>query len=166
MPRTTLTPEETEQRKRAIVQARRAREPFDSIGATHGITPQRANQIYWAALKEIPNQDVVQHRAEEAELIDRATSALLAIAEDPDVHARSRIEAWSAVRGWCEHKARLLGLNAPVRREITVLSESVVDQALAEVAAQHEAKVRELEALEARAIAGAKEALAEMETTS
>lgn len=162
MPRTTLTPEETELRKRAIVAARRAREPFDAIGATHGITAQRANQIYWAALKEIPNQDVVQHRAEESELIDRATSALLAIAEDPDVSARSRIEAWSAVRGWCEHKARLLGLNAPVRREVTVLSESVVDQALAEVAAEHARKAAELEALDKRAEAALVELGAEV----
>lgn len=166
MTRTKLSPEETEHRKRAIVAARRAKEPFDSIGETHGITAARAHQIYWQALKEIPDSDIVQHRQEQNELADKAVRALLAIAEDPDVSARTRVEAWSAIKGWCEHQAKLLALYAPVRKEITVLTEDAVDQALRALEKQHADKAAELEALEARAIAGAKEALAEMESVS
>lgn len=151
MPRNHLTPEQTEQRKRAIVAARRAREPFDAIGATHGITPQRANQIYWAALREIPNQQVAEHREEQRDLADKAINALLAIAEDPDVSARTRVEAWSSVRGWCEHQAKLLALYAPVRKEITVLTEDAVDAALRKVEEEHAEKARQLAALDQRA---------------
>jgi hypothetical protein len=155
MPMHTLTKEEQQHRKAAIVQARRAREPWDAIGATWDITPQRAHQIYRAALDEFPAVQVAEHREEEASLADQAISRLMAIADDPDVSARTRVEAWSSIRGWCQHKAALLGLNSPTRREVTVLSESTVDLALAKAAADHAAKVAELEALEDRAISEA-----------
>lgn len=161
--RTKLTPEQTALRKRAIVAARRAFEPFDSIGATHGISAAWAHQIYWEAMRETPNSQVEQHRQEQTELADKAVNALLAIAEDPDVSARTRVEAWSSVKGWCEHKAKLLALYAPLRREVTVLSESVVDKALAQASADHAAKVAELEALENRAISEADRLLAQVD---
>lgn len=154
-----LTPEELAQRKKAIVAARRDHESFDSIGATHGISAARAHQVFWAALSEIPGQEVGQYRQEQVDLVDRAVHRLMMIAEDDDVSPRSRIEAWSAIRGWAEHLARLMGLNSPTRREISVLSESVVDAALAKAAEDHAAKVRELETLEQRAIAAAAEIL-------
>jgi hypothetical protein len=160
---TKLTPEQEALRKASIVAARRGRETFDSIGATHRITAQRAHQIYWAAMAEIPNQDVSQHREEQRDLADKAISALLAIAEDPDVSARTRVEAWSSIKGWCEHQAKLLALYAPIRKEVTVLSESVVDQALAKAAADHAAKVAELEVLENRAISEADRLLADVD---
>ena len=165
MPMHTLTKEEQQLRKAAIVASRRSREPWDAIALTWDISPQRAHQIYRAALDEFPAVQVAEHREEEAGLIDRAIANLLAIAEDtdPNASARTRVEAWSAIRGWCEHKARLLGLNAPARKEVTVLTESLVDQALAKAAEDHAAKVRELEALEQRAIDGAAQALAEVD---
>lgn len=157
---TKLTPEQTEQRKRAIVAAKRAHEPFDAIAATHGISISRAHQIYWAALKEIPAGEVAQHRQEQQELSDRAINRLLAIAEsdDADVSWRTRVEAWSSIRGWAEHKAKLLATYAPQRKEVTVLTEDTVDAALREVAEQHAARARELEELDRRATA----ALAEL----
>lgn len=146
-----LDPEQTLKRKAAIVAARRAREPFDAIAATWGISAPRAHAIYWEAMREIPNQQVAEHREEQRDLADKAVNALLAIAEDPDVSARTRVEAWSAIRGWCEHQAKLLALYAPMRKEITVLTEDAVDAALREVAEQHAARTRELEALDQRA---------------
>lgn len=165
MPMHTLTKEQQQDRKARIIASRRAREPWDAIAATWDITPQRAHQIYRAALDEFPAVQVAEHREEEAGLIDRAIANLLAIAEDdsPTASARTRVEAWSAIRGWCEHKARLLGLNAPVRKEISVLSESVVDKALAQASADHAAKVAELEALENRAISEADRLLTQVD---
>lgn len=157
------TPEENAERKRRIVAMRRTRIPFDAIGADLGITASRVHQLYWEAMAEIPNQDVTQHREEQRDLADKAISALLAIAEGPDVSARTRVEAWSSIKGWCEHQAKLLALYAPIRKEVTVLSESVVDQALAKAAADHAAKVAELEALENRAISEADRLLADVD---
>jgi len=144
----TLTKEEQQLRKAAIIAARRAREPWDAIGAVHDITPQRAHQIYKAALAEFPAVQVAEHREEEASLADQAIARLMAIADDPDVSARTRVEAWSSIRGWCQHKAALLGLNSPIRREVTVLSESVVDKALIELEREHAEKARQLAELD------------------
>lgn len=166
MPTHTLTKDEQQERKRRIIELRGERQTWDQIATAFDITPQRAHQLYQAALKERPNPLVDEHRAEEAALIDRAVNRLLQIAEVDDVSPRTRVEAWNAIKGWCEHKARLLGLNAPARKEITVLTEDAVDQALRALEEQHKAKAAELEALEQRAIAGAKEALAEMESVS
>lgn len=163
MPMHTLTKEQQQHRKAAIVAARRAREPWDAIGAVHDITPQRAHQIYKAALDEFPAVQVAEHREEEVGLADQAISRLMGIAEDPDVSARTRIEAWVATRGWCEHKAKLLALYAPQRREITVLTEDAVDAALRKVAEDHDAKVRELAELEQRAIDSAAALMAEVD---
>jgi hypothetical protein len=148
---TRLTPEETATRKRAIVASRRSREPFDAIGATWGISAVRAHQIYWEAMREIPNQQVAEHREEQRDLADKAIAALLAIAEDPDVSARTRVEAWSSIKGWCEHQAKLLALYAPVRKEVTVLTEDAVDAALRKLEEEHAEKARALAALDERA---------------
>lgn len=164
MTRNKLTPEQVAQRKKAIVEARRAREPFDAIGAVHGITPQRAHQIYWEALAETPNTQVVQDRQEQRELADRAINRLLAIAEDPDVSHRTAVEAWSSIRGWAEHLAKLLATYAPIRKEVTVLTEDAVDAALRKLEEEHAEKARELAALEKRADQALLE-LAGMETS-
>lgn len=157
-----LTPEETALRKARIVAMRRERQPWDAIGAVFDISAQRAHALYKQALADHPNVQVDEHREEQRDLADKAINALLAIASDPDVSARTRVEAWSSIRGWCEHQAKLLALYAPVRREITVLSESVVDQALAEVAAEHARKAAELDALDRRAEAALVELGAEV----
>ena len=153
-PSRRLSPEETEQRKARIVALRRDRVPFDVIAAELGISAPRVHRIFWDAVREFPHQQVAELREEQRDLADRAVMRLMAIAEDETVTPRTRVEAWTAIRGWAEHVARLLGLNAPTRREITVLSESTVDAALRQVEEEHAAKVRELEAMEHRAIEG------------
>jgi hypothetical protein len=165
MPAHTLTPDETEHRKGRIVELRRTRMPWDAIGAVFDISAQRAYQIYKQACSDYPNLQVNEHREEQRELADRAVNALLAIAEseDPGVSWRTRVEAWNSIRGWCEHQSKLLALYAPVRKEVTVLTEDAVDAALRKLAEDHDAKVRELDALEQRAIAGAESLLAQVD---
>lgn len=164
MPAHTLTREESAARKAQIVAMRRERIPFDAIAQRFDISAPRAHELYWQAVREVPVAQVSEHRAEETDLIDRAVNRLLLIAEsDEDVSPRTRVEAWNSIRGWCEHKARLLGLNAPARKEVTVLTDTLVDQALAKAAADHAAKVAELEALENRAISEADRLLADVD---
>lgn len=163
MPAHTLTREESAQRKAQIVAMRRKRMPFDAIAAHFDISAPRAHELYWQAVREVPNQQVAEHRAEESDLIDRAVNNLLSIAEsDEDVSPRTRVEAWSAIRGWCEHKARLLGLNAPTRKEVTVLTEDAVDAALRKLEEEHAEKARQLAALDQRAEAALVELGAEV----
>lgn len=97
-----------------VLQLRRQRLTFADIGAQLGFTAQRAHQIYTAALKAIPAQEVEQHRAEELTLIDDAIANLWPIAHNHK-QPRTAVEAWNTIRGWAERKARLLGLDVPTR---------------------------------------------------
>ena len=116
------------ERRAQVAQMRRARLPFAEIGRRIGVSEQRAWQIYQEAIAAIPAAAVNQHRAEELVLVDDATRALLGIAADKSVTPRTRVEAWNSIRSWAEHKARILGLNAATKVEV---SEDVRIQILA-----------------------------------
>lgn len=118
MPGRRRTLEQAE-RVKLIVELRRKRVPIQEIADMLGVTPGRISQLYSQALRDIPAPAVAEHRAEEIALSDDATRALLVLAADRDVSPRTRIEAWTSARGWAEHKARLLGLNAPVKLEVS-----------------------------------------------
>jgi hypothetical protein len=55
------------------------------------------------------------------ELIDRAVNSLMGIATNNTTSTRTRVEAWSAIRGWAERKARLLGLDSPTKHAVLTL---------------------------------------------
>ena len=48
-------------------------------------------------------------------------NSLMGIATDSNTSVRTRVEAWSAIRGWAERKARLLGLDAPKTQAVLTL---------------------------------------------
>jgi hypothetical protein len=118
-----------------VIELRRRRATFDDIGRALGISRQRAHQIYCRSLAEIPAADLAEHRAEELTLIDDAIRDLMPIARD-HTQARSAIEAWNAIRGWTDRKARLLGLDAPAQHKIDVITEDTVNAEIARLEAQ------------------------------
>jgi len=122
-------------RRAEVVALRRQRLSLAEIGRRMGISHQRVSQLYSQALAEIPVHQVEEHRAEELILIDDAINDLLPIARD---HARPRsaVEAWNAIRGWAERKAKLLGLDAPERLEFITIDE--IDREIAQLNAQLE----------------------------
>jgi Sigma-70, region 4 len=113
------------ERRAQVVALRRGRATFDQIGRALGISKQRAHELYKQALAEIPAAQVSEHRAEELMLIDDAIRNLMPIARD-HTRPRSAVEAWNAIRGWAERKARLLGLDAPRRQAIEVITSDVI----------------------------------------
>lgn len=128
-----LTAQERAERATKVVQMRRARIPYDKIGATFDppLSGTRVCQIYKEALVSHPltQIQVDYHRLEETELIDSATQHLLAIAVSKEndrfgrvlVSPRTKVEAWAAIRAWSEYKAKLLGLLAPTQVQVTTL---------------------------------------------
>jgi len=105
-----------------VVNRRRIRMTFPEIGKQLGITKQRAWTIYQEALAAIPAAHVDEHRAEELMLVDDAIRGLLVIARTADSW-RTRVEAWTSIRGWAERKAKLLGLDAPQKFEVLTLDQ-------------------------------------------
>lgn len=142
MPTHRLNAEEAADRKARIVELRRARRPWDTIGSEFGISGVRAYQLYQQAIQERPNLQVDEHRAEETELIDLAVRRLMAIAVNPQVSPRTQVEAWSSLRGWSEHKTRMLGLNAAVLSRVEVITEDVVDAEIRRLEAEVGARVQ------------------------
>lgn len=126
-------------REARIFELRTQRVSFAKIGAELGITAQRVHQIFEVARDRIPASRLADLRAEESELADRGIADLLKIAENDSINPRTghpmvsphaRVEAWNAIRGWSESKRRLFGADAPLRKEITVLTDDVVDAAI------------------------------------
>ncbi len=122
------------ERRAKVVELRRQRLTFAEIGAAIGVSDTRAYQIYRRALALIPAPQVEEHRAEELGLVDDAIKNLLGIALDESVSPRTRIEAWTSARGWAEHKARLLGLNAPTSMQVITMD--AIDAEIARLNAQ------------------------------
>lgn len=62
--------EDAQRQRAAVMHLRRQGATFEAIGEQLGVTRQRAHQIYWQALKEIPAQEVSEYRAEQVERLD------------------------------------------------------------------------------------------------
>jgi hypothetical protein len=107
---------------------------FDAIGHQLGISSQRAGRIFHDALAALPRHDIDELRTEETELIDHAVNSLIGIATDNTTSPKTRVEAWSAIRGWAERKARLLGLDAP--KTHAVLTLDAIDAQIATLEAE------------------------------
>lgn len=122
-----INPMGTAQREALIIQRRADRVSFRNIAAELDLSYQRVQQIYTAACRKYPVQNLEQHRREEIELLDTATNELLEIARDTQSGPVTRIKAWEAVIKAAERKARLLGLDAPLKREIEIFDSSSLE---------------------------------------
>lgn len=129
MARNRVNPEGLERRARAV-ELRRQRWSFDQIGADLGVSAARAHQLWKDGVTMVPVARIEEIRDEEVELIDMAVCSLLKIARDQDVSPRTRVEAWSAIRGWAARKAQLLGLDAAVKFEDVTAAEDGRDAEL------------------------------------
>lgn len=132
---------DTEHLKARIVELRGQSYKWDEISKITGKAVGYCHELYQRALAEIPVANVVQAREEECRLVDEAIKQLLADiakdeAKDTSSSFRSRIEAWNAIRGWSEHRAKMLGLNAPIKSQIQVITEDHIDNAIKELEAK------------------------------
>lgn len=123
------------ERRAQVVALRRGRATFDQIGGALGVSKQRAHELYTQALAEIPAAQVDEHRAEELLLIDDAIADLMVIARDHS-KPRTSVEAWNAIRGWADRKARLLGLDAPRRQAIEVITAELIEREITRLEAE------------------------------
>lgn len=135
-------------REARIIELREQRVPYRKIAAELGITHTRVIQIFQTARDRIPASRLADLRAEESDLADEAIADLLTIAKNDTINPRTghpmvsphaRVEAWNAIRGFSESKRRLFGADAPLRKEITVLTDDVVDAAIKKLTDEMEA---------------------------
>lgn len=116
--------------KRArVVELRRGRLHFADIGREVGVSTTRAWQLYQEALRLVPAPSVAEHRTEDLLLADDAIADLLKIARDHS-KPRTSVEAWNAIRGYLERRARLLAMDT-LKLEVS----AEVDEQIAAIAA-------------------------------
>lgn len=135
-----------------ILEMRRQRIPMDQCAAEFGITVSYAHKIYKKALAEYPSQAADEYRAEEMALADSAVRSLLSIANghhevrtkyvngkpvEYDYYPtfKDRIEAWTAIGKWSEHKAKITGIYAPTQIQFSVESiQAEIDRLMLQMA--------------------------------
>ena len=116
-----LTPLEAERRLKAI-SLRKAGHAWESVGAQMGITQQAAQQLVKRALAATMREATADLRALEVARLDDLLLALysLATSNDPELPlTRLQLEAQDRVLRIMERRAKLLGLDAPSKQEIT-----------------------------------------------
>ena len=94
-----------------VAKLRRRRVTFEEIAAHLGITQAQAAELYRQAIESLPEFKADELRAEELLLADDAMRRLMTVATGEKTTPRTAVEAWNSVRGWAEHRARLLGLD-------------------------------------------------------
>lgn len=133
--------DETKALEARVLALRGQRLKWDDIAQATGYSVGHVHTIYQRAISEIPVTTVVRAREEECRLVDDAIRRLLEdIANDEGKTTtssfRSRIEAWGQIRAWSEHRARMLGLNAPIKSQVQVITEDHIDTAIRDLEAK------------------------------
>jgi hypothetical protein len=95
-----------------------------------------AHDRYLAFMREYPRDDVETMRDLELDRIEKVARALEPKVEQGDVRAA---EVWNKLS---ERRSKLMGLDKPERREVTVITEDAVDKAIREVREELEKKAR------------------------
>jgi hypothetical protein len=129
-----------------VVERRIAGAGFAEIGAELGISRQRAHQIHNAALARSPERHIERHRQQQAELLTAVNTELLAVARDRSVATGTRVKSYEALIKGSERLSRLLGLDAPTRQEVAVLTVDAITRELTTSAEywEHQAQIIEL----------------------
>ena len=125
------------QRELECVKLRRAGWTWERIADKLGYASAgHAHMQFMSFMKRYPVEDIEAARALEAQRIDELQAAIYEQCIDQD----SDKQHWALDRmiKLMDLRHRLLGLPAPVRQEITVVTQDVVDRALAEKRAEVE----------------------------
>lgn len=117
------------QRDAEAVRLRRMGMTFDVIARTLGYSDSSAaHQALTRHMATYPREDVEAARQLECDRLDALQAAIWQRCMDSE----DKLQTWAMDRALkiSDQRARLLGLNRPVRQEISVLTESTVDDAI------------------------------------
>jgi hypothetical protein len=132
------------EREARIIELRAHSVPFREIAKQVGLSVGRVHEIFHEACNRIPAEQLNTIRVRSRELADMAINDLLKIARDENKSPNARILAWTEIRQTDESQRKLFGADAPQRKEITVLTDDVIDSAIKKL-------TEEMEALDAQA---------------
>lgn len=140
----------TAERNARIIELRRSGWHWKDIGAEVDLTMGRCNQIWMEYLRDIPSSEIVHWREEELDILGRGIADLLLRLQNPSLSDRTAVEVWKEIRQHSESRRKMLGVDAPVKREIEFVESTSWE-------AQMRAEIAELEKMNERAAAEANE---------
>ena len=128
--------EEDQERRADVMRLRRQGQTFEAIGEQLGITKQRVHQLYWDTLRKIPAQEVTEYRAEQAERLDEmlrkayevlerkhitvSNGKVIYLDDQPMEDDAPTLMAIKSILQIEERRAKLLGLDTPVKQQVEV----------------------------------------------
>lgn len=110
-----------------IVELRRANWAWADIANEVGLCMSRCHQIFEKYRRDIPNSVAEAYRTEELDLLGRGIADLLTLVSNPEVSPRTKAELHREIRQHSESRRKLLGLDAPAKREIEVFDASAAE---------------------------------------
>jgi hypothetical protein len=99
-------------------------------GRRIGVSRQRAWQLWRDANEKHATEGLDEWRSKECGFADTMIDELLAKAHDPQTPVREQAAIYREIRGFAEHRSKLRGVYAPVKKEINVLSTDMVMNAI------------------------------------
>lgn len=139
--RTGMNALETWQRDYKCVQMRKAGHDWESICATLGYYDHsHASRRLMGFLKETVREDVDELRELEMQRLDEKILQLEDIILQGGNGAARAIEIWNKLS---ERRSKLMGLDRPEKKEVTVLTADTMDAAIAKLNTEMEMKARE-----------------------
>lgn len=118
------------EREELITQLRAEGHTFAEIGRRLDISRELAGRIWRRAVSRAPIANVREWRESELELIGTAIRELFEIARNPNAAFKERVAAYDSICRWDERRAKAIGSDAIVKREVTVLTEDTIGAAI------------------------------------
>lgn len=135
--RSTKADQERWERDWECVKLRRAEVDWNTIVEKLGYASTgHAHNRFVAFMRAYPRDDVEQMRDLELDRIEKTARALEPKIADGDVRAA---EVWNKLS---ERRSKLMGLDKPERRELTVLTDDLVDKSIRELKQEMDRKAR------------------------
>lgn len=141
-PRKRFTMAQMEEQKRLALQMKIQGKSYRHIAETFGVSVATACARVKAAMEEQPSPDVETFRKLEDSQLDRLTEEMMSILDNPATNSETRMKAVDRLVRLQERRAKLHGLDAPTRADVTITEQTETERELAELFAAQDAKNR------------------------
>jgi hypothetical protein len=111
--------QEIARREEQIVALRLRHHSFAAIGRVVGVSKQAAQKTYFKALRRNTDQDISTHHRSELAELDAQQAKLWTVVDNPKVNEKSLVAAINAMNRIHVRRARLLGLDAPTKLDVS-----------------------------------------------
>jgi hypothetical protein len=120
--------QEIARREEQIVALRLRHHSFAAIGRVVGVSKQAAQRTYFKALRRNTDQDISSHHRSELAELDAQQAKLWTVVDNPKVSEKSLVAAINAMNRIHIRRARLLGLDAPTKLDVSGIYRTGTDE--------------------------------------